>query len=643
MNNHAIKTMRHALLLAAAAVLLGGCATGSLPGSPGERRAQQLADSGEHDAAASVYIGMAAEAADDERDRLTLLAVEQWLEAGDGRRARSALRRMPAPPQGELLWLWSSDAAALALWEGRPDDALQLLGPLGRQPLPLAYRLRVEALLADAWFQKDEPLRALQLYQGRENWLDSSSEIERNRQRMWSGLLASDPQSLRAAAEASNDRELAGWLTLGALAAATGQQGIGWANGVIRWRDSHGGHPAMMLLDRMDLPPAEQLEFPRQVALLLPLSGNNATAGSAVQNGFFGSYFAAAGELGSEQRIDVYDTGDGVLRAYSDAVAAGAEFVVGPLLRDNVLELADQGPLPVPLLALNYLPDDMTAAPGLYQFGLSPEDEAAAAARRAIDDGRRRALALVPSGDWGRRMLATFAATFESSGGQLLAASDYQADKQDFSFEIENLMLLTQSVQRYQRLRANLGEALQYDPRRRQDADFIFMAAPGPAGRLLKSQLKFHYAGELPVYATSRIYAMDGRSNSDLNGVMFADTPWMVSPQPWIEDLPPLYREFWPAQRSLGRLHALGYDAYHLVAALSGARLDAMPEIDGATGKLYLDADGRIHRRPAWARFEQGTPVAMPRPGRELREYDEGTDDELPAGDDAWDEAASRP
>jgi len=37
-----------------------------------------------------------------------------------------------------------------------------------------------------------------------------------------------------------------------------------------------------------------------------------------------------------------------------------------------------------------------------------------------------------------------------------------------------------------------------------------------------------------------------------------------------------------------------------------------MQEIDGATGKLYLDESNRIRRRLAWAQFQKGEPVAMP-------------------------------
>jgi hypothetical protein len=218
----------------------------------------------------------------------------------------------------------------------------------------------------------------------------------------------------------------------------------------------------------------------------------------------------------------------------------------------------------------------------------------------------------VPNNDWGRRVLSSFATELEDLGGTLLDHRSYTPANQDFSNTIEDLMGLSGSVNRYRRLRANIGGPLQFDPRRRQDTEFIFLAADAPAGRLLKSQLKFHYSGDIPAYSISSIFALDGRSNSDLNGIMFADTPWVIAPHIWIEHLPPLFKEYWPGERRLGRLHALGYDAYQLIAALSAARTGFMQEIDGATGKLYLDEGNRIRRRLAWAQFQSGEPVAMP-------------------------------
>jgi outer membrane PBP1 activator LpoA protein len=448
----------------------------------------------------------------------------------------------------------------------------------------------------------------------RESWLSGRQSIEQNRWHLWQALLVTDPRVLRADAELTLDGRTKGWLTLGSLGASTGQQGIGWVNGAIRWRDSHGGHPAMTIIDRLQLPDELILDYPKQVALLLPLSGRNARAGQAVQNGFMGAYFSAIIGLDEYQTIRVYDVGveGGASAAYTTAVADGAQFVIGPLLKNSVITLANDILVPVPVLTLNYLPEEILAPPGLYQFALAPEDEARSAAVRAISDGHTRGVALVPNNDWGRRVLSSFATKLEDLGGTLLDHRSYTPANQDFSNTIEDLMALSGSVNRYRRLRANIGGPLQFDPRRRQDTEFIFLAADAPAGRLLKSQLKFHYSGDLPAYSISSIFALDGRSNSDLNGIMFADTPWVIAPHIWIEHLPPLYKEYWPDERRLGRLHALGYDAYQLIAALSAARTGSMQEIDGATGKLYLDEGNRIRRRLAWAQFQSGEPVAMP-------------------------------
>ena len=606
---------------------LAGCATTDFygrPGSQSERRAESLARSGQFQDAASVYSGLAGNATGQEHDRLTMLAVEQWLNAGDVRRAGNTFREVPVPASGELLWLWNANTAAFSLLDGQPDSALNLLEPMSRQALPTAYRVRVEGLRADAWFQKRDPSLAIRLLAQREAWLDYDGGILQNRKRIWDGLLASDLEILRSAAETEIDREARGWLIIGALAVSTGQQGVGWTNGVIRWQEDNHRHPAIEVFSHLELPDSGLLEFPRQIALLLPLSGSSATVGKAIQNGFFGAYFSAVEGLQGAQEVRVYDVNEigSARRAYAEAVDNGAEFVVGPLLRRNVKDLSDEILLPVPVLTLNYLPNDDLAPPGLYQFALAPEDEATSAARRAIADGNKLALALVPDNDWGRRVLTSFSTEFELLGGTLLDHRSYQLSKQDFSDEIEGLMALSQSVNRYRRLRANIGGPLQFDPRRRQDGEFIFLAANAPAGRMIKSQLKFHYSGELPVYATSFVYSMDGRSNSDLNGIMFADSPWVISPHSWMAELPGLYNEYWPAERRLARLHAMGYDAYHLVAKLFGSQTakigDVMDEMEGATGRLYLTSDGRVHRQLAWAQFQRGEPVEMP----QISEFD---------------------
>ena len=637
------RSLASIVALLAFSLLLGACGTtglGGLSGS-GEYRAERLANDGRHDDAAGAYIGLAADEVGLERDRLTLLAIEQWLDAGDVMRARRAFLSVQRPESGPLLPIWNTNSAAMSLYRGDADEALLILEPMSRRSLSLRDRLRVEALRADAWIQKQDPARAVELMRQRETWLDSSRDIERNRNRLWQGLLFSNPQVLREAAQLTTDEVTRGWLTLGSLATSTGQQGVGWSNGIFRWREANPGHPALEVIGDAEAFDRELLEYPRQVALLLPLSGRSAAAGKAIQNGFLGAYFATASALDDQQSVRIYDVNSdgGASAAYQNAVADGAEFVVGPLLKKNVTELANDILVPVPVLTLNYLPDDTLAPPGLYQFALAPEDEAASAAVRALGDGYTRAVALVPNNDWGRRVLQSFATEFEGLGGTLLDYRSYTPDVQDFSNEIENLMGLSGSVQRYQRMRANIGTSLQFDPRRRQDAEFIFLAAAAGPARLLKSQLKFHYSGDLPAYSTSSVNSLDGRSNSDLNGIMFADTPWLVDPQPWIRYLPQTYSEYWPEERRLGRLHAMGYDAYNLIASLYAYRGGEMTEFDGASGELFLDQQGRIHRRLAWAQFQRGEAVALPDQEEVGGPIQDISDDRMPITPEAADDA----
>ena len=632
---------------AAAILLLQGCAGTSLPGidrALPERRAEALADAGRHDDAASTYIGLASEARGGERQRLTLLAVEQWLDAGDGRRARSAMAAVSDPVEPTLQPLMDSNRAALALWQGRPDDALDILRPLSSQPLPAARRIRVDALRGDAWFQKSEPARAVNLYLQLEQALSAPDDITAARERLWAGLTVSDPQKMRTAARINSSGLIRGWLALGALAVSTGQRGIGWNSGFERWQLEYPTHPAASIVADFAAADPGLFSFPRQVALLVPLSGNAASIGQALQNGFLAGYFESGAHADGSQELRVYDlpSEQSAAEAYQRAVADGAEFVVGPLLRRSVEELAALPSLPVPVLALNNLRESTERPPGLFQFALAPEDEAITAARRTIADGHSLGVALIPDSDWGRRMLQSFVTEFEGRGGQLLEYRYYQPSDQDFSFEIENIMGLALSVDRFNRLRANLGRGLRFDPRRRGDAEFVFLAAAAPAGRLMKSQLKFHYSGDLPVYATSRIFADDGRSNSDLNGVGFADTPWTIAPQPRIAALPATFDEYWPEGQSLllSRLNAMGYDAYTLVNELHSGGFEA--PIEGASGTLLINPQGRVRRELPWAVFENGEPVPAPWPSDDSfgddsdAVIDEGADP-LDASDDVSD------
>ena len=61
-----------------------------------------------------------------------------------------------------------------------------------------------------------------------------------------------------------------------------------------------------------------------------------------------------------------------------------------------------------------------------WQLALSPDDEAAQAARRGVADGHGKAVVLVPNNNWGRRLLTTYTSELESLGGTVLDYRTYE-------------------------------------------------------------------------------------------------------------------------------------------------------------------------------------------------------------------------
>jgi len=67
---------------------------------------------------------------------------------------------------------------------------------------------------------------------------------------------------------------------------------------------------------------------------------------------------------------------------------------------------------------------------------LSPEDEAREVARRILADGYHAGVALVPTGDWGTRVIAAFTQELQAGGGALLAQASIDPGLADYSPEI---------------------------------------------------------------------------------------------------------------------------------------------------------------------------------------------------------------
>lgn len=353
------------------------------------------------------------------------------------------------------------------------------------------------------------------------------------------------------------------------------------------------------------------VEPPAKIAVLLPLKGPYAASAEAVRNGLMSEYYQRI-KPHYDAELRFYDASDDtrIVEIYQTAVDEGARFVIGPLTKESVALLAEEDDLPVPVLALNYSTDTSTSS-RLYQLGLSPEHEAAQAAERANADGRQRAIVLAPNNAWGQRISGAFIERLQALGGAVASIRLYDPAGADFSQPIREALELDLSDQRHRALQDVLSMQLKFTPRRRQDVNFIFVAAQPAQARLLRPQLKFHYASDLPIYSTSHIYTglVNTQKDQDMNGMMFGDIPWVLAPVD--QELLKSVQQGWPARDEKDmRLFALGIDAMALAGPLS--TLPATLTHHGETGILQLDEQRQLQRQVRWAQFKGGEPQLLP-------------------------------
>jgi hypothetical protein len=148
--------------------------------------------------------------------------------------------------------------------------------------------------------------------------------------------------------------------------------------------------------------------------------------------------------------------------------------------------------------------------------------------------------------------------------------------------------------------------------------DVVFLAAFPIQARQIRPQISYQYRGPLPVYATSHVYAglVNASQDLDLEGVVFTDMPWVLSPESVEPEIQRTFEQQWRELREgYNRLFAFGIDAYRLLPYLGPTRGTTQATIAGVTGELRIEADGRIAREGAWAQFRDGVPVSLGRSG----------------------------
>jgi outer membrane PBP1 activator LpoA protein len=564
---------------------LSGCVPPAAQRSPAEIAASQQADAlvqqGKFDEAAQAYLALAQTGGN--RDHYQLLAAEAYRQEGQLDRAAPLLdgirrQRLTGDEPSRLDLL----QAEMALKQHNAPRALQLT----TQPnisVPPALQLRLLELRSQAMQQTGDLWGAARTRVEMDGQLSGLDQAQ-NRKQVVALLtqLGVDPLKQRAAAMQPSDRMLP------------------WVNEALTQLGVAVAHPAPALEQEVGtLMPGEGanvregFKMPAHVALLLPTSGNLAAAGTAIREGFFAAYADSAHNHMPRPPVKVYDsagTSAGAIKAYQQAVADGAQLIIGPLTRGEVSALFGLPQLPVPLLALNHPDDKSLPASGVSEFGLLPETEGAQAADHMADNGIVNAFVIVSNDDFAQRASKSFKAELEARGGKVAGVGNLPGSGVNFASTISGLGMPTDSG----------------DASANKDTGIFISMRPQQA-RLLLPQLKLAKIN-LQAYGTSHIYAGvdDASANRDLEGVEFCDSPWLFDVQPGLPNHGDIAGQLPAARGTSARLFAFGMDAWNLAPYVDWLRAHPGSYLPGASGQLTSDQFGRVRRVLVWAKFQDG-------------------------------------
>jgi outer membrane PBP1 activator LpoA protein len=360
-----------------------------------------------------------------------------------------------------------------------------------------------------------------------------------------------------------------------------------------RWQDEYPSHPARIAPPQA-LRQLDDYAIP-DIGVLVPLSGPFASAGQALRDGLISAYLAERSTAKPPMRF--YDSNAADLGVILEqALADDVDVFVGPLVKDNADRFARLAEAArVPTLVLNYLTNEEASHQFVYQLGIAIEDEAATLASAVLNRGHEQVLIIHSNATWSRRAVDRFTDDWRYS----YATADFN-DIKGLTDAVGESMQVAASHDRSTELGRILGEPLEFLPRARKDFDAVIALTTQLESRALIPALQFHFADDLPVYATSQ--SARGENLSELEGFTMTELPIFAEPNSKQSELLEAYDL---VASPLAELYALGFDAYKVATWLPLLSATHGLSLTAATGYLDLQTSGRFRRDLSVSRVRQ--------------------------------------
>lgn len=622
------------------------------------------------------YLQQVQQSSDDSRTDWQLLAIRALMKEGKYPQAGQQLNLLPSQlsdtQQQELLLL---KAQFLFSQQNVPGATQQLnqvkVDDLSKEQQARYYGLQIAAA------QGKTSLPLLRAFIAQEPLL-SGAEHQKNIDATWQALTQLSPQDAASLVINADENTLQGWLDLLSVWRANAQDGEMLKSALKDWQTRYPQNPAAKTLPT---PLSQAQNFTKAststIALLLPLNGQAQVFAKAIEKGFndakngalnaapqpaaqpassdsvqpasADAQPASTGEANavvspaaaantpaetqqpsaaqpqpaasapaSSAQVKVYDTSSqSMQQLMQQAQQDGATLVVGPLLKNNVEEVANSQ-TPLNVLALNE-PEQIQNHPNICYFALSPEDEARDAAHHMWDQGKRQPLLLVPRNSFGDRVVNAFAQEWQKLGGTAPLQQRFgstaelkQGINSGAGITLSGTPVNTQPAEPQGVTIAGLTipSPQQQSPAATESGggvDSVYIVSTQDELQLIKPMIAMRTGSRsaASLYASSRSYQAGAGPDFrlEMEGLQFSDIPLLSGRNPALMQQA---AQSFNNDYSLVRLYAMGIDAWTLANSFNQMRQTPGFSLDGNTGRLSANQDCVINRTLSWRQYRQG-------------------------------------
>ncbi len=534
-----------------------------------------------------------------------IMATKAAIQANQFDQAELLIKRLARQQLTEVQQAeWQLARATIQQKQGNYSQLLQLLNFKPWWKLPNEQWKDYYLMRADAYqglnqaFEANRQLVAFGQYA-------SSAEQREISSRIWMNFGSYSEYELTSLETEPNEDVLDGWLQLAIYAKTLSGNLSQLKNTLARWLSENPSHPAAIYTPE-EIQNILSLDIvkPNNTALLLPLTGKFSPQAQLIRDGFV---FAMMNDRNRDPSatLTVIDT-----NAYNAdqikqrLINENIDFVVGPLEKENVellhttMDGSANGPT-IPALALN-IPEDVQPDSNICYLALSPEQEAAQAAKHLFSEGYNFPLILAPKGSFGERVTEAFNKEWRKYSSNKVAAS-YFGDKRQLQKDINEVFGLQESKQRIAQMQSLMRIKLETQPRSRRDVDAVYIVARSTELTLIKPfiEVAINPDAKAPQIFSSSRSNSGGATYEDLTGIIYSDIPLLIDPDPSVTAE---MNELWSEQSNMEkRLKALGMDAYKLIGELPQMKVVPGYSVGGQTGILSIDNNCVVQRELSWA------------------------------------------